>query len=66
MCIRDRNITDVYIHGDKVYFGLYGTDSEAKDDTGLWCVNQDGTDSKKISSDEVNEVCFVGEEYFVR
>ena len=59
------NITDVYIHGDKVYFGLYGTDSEAKDDTGLWCVNQDGTDSKKISSDEVNEVCFVGEEYFV-
>ena len=60
------NITDVYIHGDKVYFGLYGTDSEAKDDTGLWCVNQDGTDSKKISSDEVNEVCFVGEEYFVR
>ena len=27
MCIRDRgrnvNITDVYIHGDKVYFGLY-------------------------------------------
>lgn len=49
-----------------MYFGLYVTDSEAKDDTGLWCVNQDGTDSKKISSDEVNEVCFVGEEYFVR
>ena len=60
------NITDVYIHGDKVYFGLYGTDSQTKDDTGLWCVNPDGTDSKKISSDEVNEVCFVGEEYFVR
>ena len=63
---RNVNITDVYIYGDKVYFGLYGTDSEAKDDTGLWCVNPDGTDSKKISSDEVNEVCFVGEEYFVR
>lgn len=63
---KDVHITDVYMHGNKVYFGLYGTDSQTKDDTGLWCVNPDGTDSKKISSDEVNEVCFVGEEYFVR
>ena len=49
-----------------VYFVLYVTDSQTKDDTGLWCVYPDGTDCNKISSDEVNEVCFVGEEYFVR
>jgi len=55
-------VTCLYIHNDKIYFGVKARKKKADSATGLWSMDLDGKNQEQLTKKKVNEICFVGEE----
>ncbi len=55
-------VTCLYIHNDKIYFGVRARKKKADSVTGLWSMDLDGKNQEQLTRKQVNEICFIGEE----
>lgn len=57
--------TCIYVHENKIYYGIKGVKEKSKSVTGLWMMDLDGENQQQISNQEVNSICFVGDELVI-
>lgn len=56
-------VTCLYVHGNKIYFGVKAIREKANSVTGLWRMDLDGKNQEQLTKKEINDICFVGGEY---
>ncbi len=57
--------TCIYVHENKIYYGIKGVKEKSKSVTGLWVMDLDGKNKQQIRNQEVNSICFVGDELII-
>lgn len=58
-------VTCMYISNDKIYYGIKALKKNYSYMTGLWRMNLDGKDKEQLEKQEINDICFIGEEYII-
>ena len=56
-------VTCLYVHGNKIYFGVNAIRKKANSVTGLWRMDLDGKNQQQLTKKKINDICFVGGEY---
>ncbi len=57
--------TCIYVHENKIYYGIKGVKEKSKSITGLWMMDLDGKNNQQLNNQEVNKICFVGDELVI-
>lgn len=55
-------VTCIYIFNNKIYYGVKAIKNSYSSMTGLWRMNLDGENKEQLEKQEINDICFVGEE----
>lgn len=58
-------VTCMYIFNKKIYYGIKALKNEYSSMTGLWRINLDGRNKEQLEKKEINNICFIGNQYII-
>lgn len=58
-------VTCIYIHKDKIYFGISAVNNKASSKSGLWRMDINGKNQEQLTYERVDDICFVEDEYVI-